>query len=374
MSILTPKPSQKFTNTTVLDRKFRLKYNLTYAQTEIISYLVMIVQSWKNIMIVDGYFVILTSKIKNDLLLHEKTIEASITKLKKLELIETTLVKVPKWESNENFRGVKITDLGKSYSLSHYKPEVHQEIADLKIENENFRLKENQLEETNMDLELKYKAIKIQMEADDNISKKAIEVLEQEGKKDKQILLLKEELKETKEQLQISMEKENQKSQNPKKKEKDLEDFRKKIVRQYSKTGEPICNAISNQDQWAKDVQFYINSYNKVSIYTGNGEFKQILEPKKIANFWAWLFAHQHRVGTLLDMKNLPDISLVLAFIGQNIVVNKKIYKIHNIEAVIGGAKIKLEDENGKVIGLNSEFGSEVIDLQRVREWIACYS
>ena len=51
---------------------------------------------------------------------------------------------------------------------------------------------------------------------------------------------------------------------------------------------------------------------------------------------------------------------------------NKKIYKIHNIEAVIGGAKIKLEDENGKVIGLNSEFGSEVIDINRLKEWISC--
>ncbi len=112
MSILTPKPHQKFAHTTVLDRKFRLKYNLTYAQTEIIAYLVMIAQSWKNIIVIDGYFVILTKKIKNDLLLGEKTIEASITKLKKLGLIETTLVKVPQWRSNENFRGVKITALG----------------------------------------------------------------------------------------------------------------------------------------------------------------------------------------------------------------------------------------------------------------------
>ncbi len=65
----------------------------------------MIVQSWKEIIVIDGYFVILTSKIKNDLLLGKKIIKASITKLKKLGLIETTLVKVPQWKSNENFRG-----------------------------------------------------------------------------------------------------------------------------------------------------------------------------------------------------------------------------------------------------------------------------
>ncbi|MCK4441933.1 MAG: hypothetical protein KAU90_07985, partial [Sulfurovaceae bacterium] len=77
--MLIPQRYQKFTQTTVLDRKFRLKYGLTYAQTEIMSYLVMIPTSWKNIIFIDGYFVILTKKIQNDLLLGEKTIEASFT-------------------------------------------------------------------------------------------------------------------------------------------------------------------------------------------------------------------------------------------------------------------------------------------------------
>ena len=117
MSILTPKPYQKFNYTTVIDRRFRITHGLTQTQTEVIAYLVMIVQSWKALIFIDEYFVILTSKIKNDLLLGEKTIEASITKLKQLGLIETQLVKVPKWSSNENFRGVKITELGKTYSL-----------------------------------------------------------------------------------------------------------------------------------------------------------------------------------------------------------------------------------------------------------------
>ena len=83
--MLTPQPYQKFTHTLVLDKKFRLKYGLTYAQTEIMAYFMMIVQSWKNLVFVDDYFVILTSKIKSDLLLGEKTIEASITKLKKMK-------------------------------------------------------------------------------------------------------------------------------------------------------------------------------------------------------------------------------------------------------------------------------------------------
>jgi len=76
-----------FTYTTVIDRRFMLKYQLTYSQTIIISYLVMIMQSWKNLIFVDGYFVIVTNKIKNDLQIGEKTIEASFTKFKKLGII-----------------------------------------------------------------------------------------------------------------------------------------------------------------------------------------------------------------------------------------------------------------------------------------------
>ena len=370
--MLTPSPSQTFNYTTVIDRKFRITHGLTQTQTEVIAYLVMIVQSWKALMFVDEYFVILTSKIKNDLLLREKTIEASISKLKKLGLIETQLVKVPDWSSNENFRGVKITELGKTYSLSHYKPKVHQEIRDLKIENEKFRVKENELEETNKNLELRCKAMIIQVESKEEINQKTIELFEQESKKDEQILLLKQELKETKEQLQISMEKENQNSSTKEEKEENLEKFRKKIVSKYSKTGEPICNAVSNEDGWEKSIEFYINSYNKVSIYTQNGEFIQISEPKKVANFWIWLFAHQHRVGMLLDASNIPDISLLLAFIGKTIILNKNIYKIHQIEPVVGGLKVKLEDKNGKVMGLNSEFGSELIDSRKFEAWVEC--
>jgi len=343
--MLTPQPSQKFAHTTVLDRKFRLQYNLTYAQTEVISYLVMISKSWKNIIEIDGYFVILTKKIKNDLLLHEKTIEASITKLKKLGLIETTLLKVPQWKSNENFRGVKITELGKEYSLSHYKPKLKEKVIEL--------------EKKNQELELKYQAIVVQENLKESLNQK-----------DEEILLLKQELKEVKEKLDISMEKESQTGVSKEKREKNLEDFRKKITSTYGKSGEAICNAVSNEEHWAKEVQFYINSYNKLSIYTPQGEFKQIAQPKQIKNFWVWLFAHQHRVGKVLDTKTPPKTAHLLKFIGKSIVINRSLFKLHAIEPVIGGVKVKLQDKDGKIVGVNSEFGGEVIDVVRFEEWV----
>ncbi|SFV64813.1 hypothetical protein MNB_SV-14-1149 [hydrothermal vent metagenome] len=358
MSILTPQPFQKFNYTTVIDRKFRITHGLTQTQTEVMAYLVMIIQSWKAIKIIDGYFVILTSKIKNDLLLKEKTIEASITKLKKLDLIETKLVKVPEWSSNENFRGVKITQLGQTYSLSHYKPKIQEELTELR--------------EENRELKFKYEAILIQNEASENLNQKAIEALKKEQEQNEKIMLLEQELKETKEKLEIILQKENQNSSNKEEHEKDLEKFRKKIINKYAKSGEPICNCVSNQDSWGKDVKFYINSYNRVSIYTSNGEFKQLSEPKKIANFWEWLFAHQDRVGNLLDTKNIADISHLLKFEGQSVVINKNIYKIHKLIPVIGGLKLWIQDKEGNIQTMKNGFGSEVVDLKRFEAWMQC--
>ena len=356
MSILTPKPYQKFNYTTVIDRKFRLAHGLTQTQTEVIAYLVMIVQSWKALIFVDEYFVILTSKIKNDLLLGEKTIEASITKLKQLGLIETQLVKVPEWSSNDNFRGVKITELGKTYSLSHYKPKLLEEMSDLKEENK--------------ELTLKYNAMIIQSENSENLNQKAIEVLTKEEETNEKIILLEHELQEVKEQLKISMEISDKKSTTIEENEKDLERFRKKITNEFSKTGKPICNVVTNEDSWSADVQFYINSFNKISLYTNDGQFKQIVEPKQINNLWRWLFVHQHRVGKVLDTKKIADISHLLKFEGQSIVSNKNIFKIHKLTPVIAGLIVTLQNKDGNTFNLKTEFGKEVVDLGRFEDWV----
>lgn len=358
MSILTPSPSQKFNYTTVIDRKFRIAHGLTQTQTEVIAYLVMIMQSWKNLIFVDGYFVILTSKLKNDLLLGEKTIEASITKLKKLGLIETKLVKVAQWSSNENFRGVKITELGQSYSLSHFKPKIHEEMNDLK--------------EENRELTLKYDAMLLQIQNSENINQQAMELLTKDEEKDEKIILLEHELKEVKEQLKISMEISDKMSTTIEENEKDLEDFRKKIIKQYSKTGKPICNAVANEDNWRADVKFYINSFNKISIYTTEGKFKQIVEPKQIDNLWRWLFAHQHRVGKLLETDKVADISHLLKFEGKSIVSGKNIFKIHKLIAKVGGLVVQFQDKEGNIFNIKTEFGSEVVDVGRFEAWMQC--
>jgi hypothetical protein len=62
----TPKKLPFCTRTSVIDHLFRRKYNLTYAETIIMSY-ILLTSSWADN--IDNYYLLLTSKIKDDLLL-----------------------------------------------------------------------------------------------------------------------------------------------------------------------------------------------------------------------------------------------------------------------------------------------------------------
>jgi hypothetical protein len=246
--------------------------------------------------------------------------------------------------------------LGKSYSLSHFKPKIHEEMSDLK--------------EENRELILKYDTMLLQTQNSENINQKAMELLSKEDEKDEKIILLEHELTELKEQLKISMEISDKKSKTIEENEKNLESFRKKVTNQYSKTGKPICNAVSNEDSWRADVKFYINSFNKVSIYTTEGKFKQIVEPKQIDNLWRWLFAHQHRVGKLLETDKVADISHLLKFEGKSIVSGKNIFKIHKLIPKVGGLVVQFEDKEGNIFNIKTEFGSEIVDVARFEAWV----
>jgi len=151
MSAIPPsKGLPKCTRTTVIDHIFRRKYNLTLTQTIVLSYLLML-KNWSIFM--DGYYILTTNKIADDLILGTKTVEASFTQLKKLGLIETKLFKVDDWYSNANFRAVRITKLGKEYNLSH------QLILELQKENADFKIKNAQLERKNRTLIMEMEAI-----------------------------------------------------------------------------------------------------------------------------------------------------------------------------------------------------------------------
>ena len=136
--------SYNCTRTLVKDFIFQRKHNLSDTQTMFISYLTLL-PNWA-IKMQDDFFVLLTSKIESDLKMGIKTIEATLTKLKKLGLIETKLVKIPFWDTDKNFRAIRLTEEGKKYNLSYLKPEelkiVEQAEASIKsYEDEIYELK-----------------------------------------------------------------------------------------------------------------------------------------------------------------------------------------------------------------------------------------
>ena len=144
---------------------------------------------------------------------------------------------------------------------------------------------------------------------------------------------------------------------------------KKSTIKEYAQSGKPLCNVVKNSSKWLPDITFYINSYSRLSIYLPNGDAKQIAEPKQVENFWQWLFYHQHRVGKLIDNKNIANISILTPFKGLTLYINSKFYKIHDLKAVIGGVKVLVLDENNKLIKMGNGYENEVSDVKKCKEF-----
>ena len=378
MSIVPTSTLPKCTRTVVIDLLFMRKYQLTHSQMIVMYYLLML-KNWVKF-VNNDYYVIISRKIEDDLEMHQKTVEASITQLKKLNLIDTKRCEVEEWNNRRTYRAITITSLGKEYNLSYYKEEEYQNSVELEKENEIFRVENDrvhsenmELENINRSLELKNRTLNIQLEGDEAIFKASIEALEKIKDIEEKCKILEMENREYKEREE-KKEKENKNSTPPtEEREKDMDNFRKKITIQYSQSGKAICNAVQNSDNWSVDTSFHINSYNRLSIYLPDGKAKQISEPKQVNKFWEWLFSHQHRVGKPIDSKRVADISTLLPFKGAYIYIEHKSYKIHYLKAVMGGVKVILLDENSQLINMANGHGSTTIDVKKCKDFFKAY-
>ena len=364
MSVVPSSTLPKCTRTAVIDLLFMRKYQLTQTQMLVMYYLLML-KNWAKYRKGD-YCVILSKKIEKDLGLHQKTVEASITVLKKLSLIHTIRCEIKDWSLTRTYRAIAISSLGKEYNLSYYKEDEYQNSVELEKENEIYRVENDkvhtqnmELESKNSTLELQNRMLNLQIEGDETVQKASVEVLEK-------FEALKMENKALKERIEMQENRENSSSQ---KIEEDIDTFRKKTIKEYAESGKALCNAVKNNDNWLIDTNFYINSYSRLSIYLPNGESKQIAEPKKIENFWKWLFYHQHRVGKLVKTKQKANISTLIPLKGSVITMNQISYKIHDLEAVVGGVKVTLLASNGKLVRMGNSYGSDIIDVLKFEKF-----
>jgi len=282
MSVTPNNTLPQRTRTAVIDLLFKEKYQLTQTQMLVMYYLLML-KNWVPF-VDDGFYIIMSYKIEQDLKLHPKTIEASLTKLKKLNLIETKRCVVEEWNKDKTYRGIRATKLGKEYNLSYYKEEEYQYTVELEKENQELKVQIEQINQQKSYWELKEKALIMQLDADEELKQSALENIEKYQKLEEKYIALEIEIQ------QLKREKKPQTPKERKQETKDIDKFRKKIIKEFAQSGKPICNCVNNQDNWASKTSFYINSYNRLTIVLPDGTFQQISNPKQIENFWIWLY------------------------------------------------------------------------------------
>ena len=303
----------------IKDLPFQTKYALSHSQTDLMAYLVNVPYWAIN---VDGYFVIATNKIMEDMpTMGKKTIEASLKVLKTLDLIECKTVEVTQWSGKPRIRGLKITAKGKEYNAKLALPNQDERVIELQKENKKLK-RENQ------------ELVKM-------IENMTLLELEASAPKEK-----------TKQPSTPTL---------PKKEA--IEAFIEEISKRFGRTGKPLCNGVP---KWNKKTIFNINSYNKLSLITPEKREVQVKSPTKINEFWNWLFNNSDRVGDVINFAKAPTISeLKKYFINKDINLKGKRKKVYDIVKVDGGVKLKLENENQK--------RSFVIDTTTQKDMIFSY-
>ena len=237
----------------VKDFTFKEKFNLTHTQTDIMAYFVNL-SSWAYTE-GSGYYLALTQKIMKDLGLGLKTVEASILKLKKLNLISVKSMLVKEWSTLIKHRYIAITSRGKTYDNALYPIKEEKKINDLEEQNRLLREQIKALEKP------KHVEVKSKVEFE-NISQ-----------------------------------------------------LRESITKKYRKNQEPICNNIKG---YLPQTAFYINNYGKLSLLTPEQNFKQIDNIQESNNFWKFIFENQELIGKIHKKREKVDISPLLKFIGED--------------------------------------------------------
>jgi len=329
--------SANFSSILPLDLGFKRKHKISQSQTILMAYLALL-PNWAKDINGDEYFLIVTVKIIEDLNMGLKTIEANLKVLEDLNLIKRARTKVAEWSNEKNFRTVKITTKGKEYGLAY-----------AKSKNSNSNLIE--------EWEIKYDNL-------EKINKKLVE--------ENKTLKSQEISQETNQKTNI---------------EENLESFKKRVTKEFEESCKPICNFVDNTDNWAKDSQFWINSYRKLTIKTPNGNFKQISNPEKITNFWKWLFENKQRCGDIIieekkevevekkkkkeviekkgEVQIIPMIYHLLPFIGLMILLEGEKFLINKLEAILGGVRIVLQNVK------NLKFTKpKIVDVGTLTNWI----
>ena len=308
-----PQNLPKRTRVLVKDILFQEKYRLTHTQVDIMAYIVNAL-TWSTK--VGAFFPVTNKKFHEDLpQISEKTLEESLRVLKAMELIEVQMISVPKW-NNAYVRGIAVLPKGLEYNARYYQAK-EQEIIDT--------LKEQMLTQKQEISELK-EQLK-HLEATETTSK----IVEESIEKD--------------EGTQYD----------------DLEftSLVKTVTKAFGASSEPICNGVKG---WKKETQFYINSYNKLTILSPTGEVAQLKNPIEIGDFWKYLFKNKHQIGKVIDFTKKLDIDeLNTRYVKMEIVLKESKFKVHKIEKLKEGVQVLIQSSETNKISILSKHGKAIV-------------
>ena len=301
-----PQNLPKRTRVLVKDILFQEKYRLTHTQVDIMAYIINAL-TWATK--IGSFFPLTNKKFHEDLpQISEKTLEESLRVLKAMELIEVQMITVPKW-NNAHVRGIAILPKGLAYNSNYYQANEKEIIDNLKEQINELREQLKHLETT----EIEAKIVENAIEKDDDINYDDLE----------------------------------------------FTTLIKTVTKEFGTTSQPICNGVKG---WVKETQFYINSYNKLTILSPSGDSVQVKNPIEISDFWKYLSKNRHQIGKIIDFaKELTIEELNSRYVGMNIALNDINFSVHKIEKVKNGVKVSLKKSDNGTIAMISKSGEPIV-------------
>ena len=133
----------------------------------------------------------------------------------------------------------------------------------------------------------------------------------------------------------------------------------KAVTKEFGATSEPICNGVKG---WKKETQFYINSYNKLTILSPLGEVAQLKNPIEIGDFWKYLSKNRHQIGKVIDFTKELDIDeLNTRYVKMDIVLKEKRFKVHKVEKLKEGVQVLIQSSDTNNISVLSRDGEVIV-------------
>jgi len=133
----------------------------------------------------------------------------------------------------------------------------------------------------------------------------------------------------------------------------------KTVTKEFGVISQPICNGVKG---WKKETQFYINSYNKLTIVSPSGKVTQLKNPIEINDFWKYLSKNRHQIGKVIDFsKQLTVEELNKRYANMEIVIQKQKFEVHKIEKFKDGVQIAIKSSDSEKIAMLSKEGKPIV-------------